>query len=223
MTCPNCKRKNADDAVFCVGCGGRLGDQLTPRKGVKCPAGKHLMDPGWKTCPYCAATPADAGQKASPPNLGDLGKTKIAQSEDPRGSADSSGLGKTKIMPGHDAAGNPQSAGLSGHSGRIVGALITYDWNKQGDLYPVTEGKNFIGSGKTTEGHLCDICIPLDDEMSREHALLLFRKADGFTLADRTSSNGTTNWRFVSFELPGSPQAPAPEPVKTTTEELDAR
>src|SRR6266852_4757439 len=157
MTCPNCKRQNADDAVFCAGCGTKLQDQATPRKGVKCPAGKHVMDPSWKTCPYCdtAARKPDA-QASSQADAGDLAKTKIS-------GGDTAGLAKTKIMPGYEPAGNPQGIRVAGHNARIVGALITYDWNKRGDMYPITEGKNFIGAGKSTEGGLCDICISQDE------------------------------------------------------------
>jgi pSer/pThr/pTyr-binding forkhead associated (FHA) protein len=172
------------------------------------------MDPSWTTCPYCPSAAAPS-RKPSHEEGTSLRETRIS-ADDP------GGLGKTKVMPAHGPSESPQSARIAGNDARIVGALVTYDLNKQGDLYPITEGKNYIGSGKSNDGPLCDICISQDSEMSREHALILYIRGEGFTLYDQRSTNGTwvekkrvketplerfasfrtgkTTWHFVSFE-----------------------
>lgn len=238
MTCPNCKRPLADDALYCNNCGHTIVDTSPAgpaRKGLKFPAGKHLMDPSWVTCPFCAAdTPPVSGEKPA----SELNKTKVS-------SGDAAGLSKTKVMSGHGPGGSAQSAGIAGHDARIVGALITYDWNKQGDMYPITEGKNFIGSGKSNDGPLCDICITQDQEMSREHALIRYFNGEGFILNDKESTNGTfinkqrireeklgqgavfrtgrTTWRFISFDPKDASGSQQPQTIASSTTKDDDR
>ena len=117
MTCPNCKRPLADDALYCNNCGHTIVDAAPAgpaRKGLKFPAGKHLMDPSWVTCPFCEADrPPASGEKPA----SELNKTKVS-------SGDAAGLSKTKVMSGHGPGGPAQSAGIAGHDARIVGALI---------------------------------------------------------------------------------------------------
>jgi hypothetical protein len=187
------------------------------------------MDPSWKTCPYCESVASASPQKPAREEGAGLGETRIS-------GADPGGLGKTKVMPGYEPAGSPQSSRVSGNNARIVGALVTYDWNKQGDMYPITEGKNYIGSGKSNDGPLCDVCISQDPEMSREHALILYRRGEGFTLYDQKSTNGIwmekrrvkeasleryasfrtgkTTWQFASFEAAAAAVSSA-EPERT--------
>jgi hypothetical protein len=193
------------------------------------------MDPSWTKCPYCeAADHSSAAPRPVRQDYAEMGKTKISSDE---GAA---GLAKTKIMPGYEPAGSAQSTRVAGSNVRIVGALVTYDWNKQGDMYPVTEGKTYIGAGKSRDGGLCDICVAMDEEMSREHVLILYRKGEGFTLFDRESANGTwmgnemvrekklgptekfrtgkTTWHFVSFE---SEKGAKPEPVSKPVQVIE--
>ena len=76
---------------------------------------------------------------------------------------------------------------------RIVGALITYTWLPEGHLFPVREGKTFIGSGDVSSEAIhrsCDVQIPQDRRMSGEHALILCRHGT-YEVIDQTSSNGT--------------------------------
>ena len=76
---------------------------------------------------------------------------------------------------------------------RIVGVLATYTWRREGEIFPVRTGKNFIGRGQVTsepDHRDCDIQIPQDSEMSEEHALILCRQG-GCEILDQASSHGT--------------------------------
>ncbi len=96
------------------------------------------------------------------------------------------------------------STNIGGHMGKedtrkIVGVLITFTWQPQGQMFPIREGKNFIGSDKvySESSHQdCDIQIKLDLRMSGEHALILCRSGK-YELLDKNSSNGT----FVNGEM----------------------
>lgn len=78
---------------------------------------------------------------------------------------------------------------------KLVGLLVTYDQNPNGDVHRIYEGRNLIGRRAT-----CDIPVPGDENMSSEHLLILYREAEGvFWAADQNSSNGTyVNGDFVS-------------------------
>ena len=90
------------------------------------------------------------------------------------------GGGRTVIRP----AGAPD-APLSATK-KLVGLLVTYSTNPNGQVFNLFEGKNFIGRDMPV-----DICIP-DREMSGKHLSILFRPADGkFKFKDEQSSNGT--------------------------------
>ncbi|MCP4117720.1 MAG: FHA domain-containing protein [Desulfobacteraceae bacterium] len=200
----------------------------------QCPKG-HTMDPNWDTCPYCEAE--KKGQtKSSRPNAaaasGDR-ETKVGEVLKEGGSRE------TKSMPSQ-----PQAAsGAGGHVGvgetrRIVGVLITYSWLPEGELFPVREGKNFIGSGKVSSDPShpeCHIQISRDVKMSSEHALILCRHGM-YEIIDQTSSNGTffngemlmsnkstelsdyaeirtgnTLWTFIKIKPPGEGVSAAPK------------
>jgi TIR domain/FHA domain len=75
---------------------------------------------------------------------------------------------------------------------RIAGVLVTYSWHGEGEIFPIREGKNFIGRGDISseaEHRPCDVCIPQDNQMSAEHALILIRQGN-YEILDQ-SSNGT--------------------------------
>ena len=63
-------------------------------------------------------------------------------------------------------------------------ANIRFDIEEFGTDYKIFEGRNLIGKKSN-----CDITI-LDNEVSSEHAVILFRK-DKFEIADIMSTNGT--------------------------------
>lgn len=163
------------------------------RPARQCPRG-HAMDPNWgETCPYCEAE-RKAKTRSSQP--------KIVAASDGKGTRvgevyKDSGRRETKAMPS-------KSPARGGHIGvgdtrRIVGVLITYTWRPEGELFPVREGKNFIGSGQVSSDPShpdCHVQIPEDVKMSSEHALILCRHGR-YEIIDQTSSNGT----FLNGEM----------------------
>lgn len=87
----------------------------------------------------------------------------------------------------------------AGDNRRIVGIVITYSWRPEGELFPIKEGKNYIGAGAVSsepDHRICDIQIATDPKMSAEHALILCRHGH-FDIVDQKSSNGT----FLDGEL----------------------
>lgn len=111
---------------------------------------------------------------------------------------------------------------------RIVGVLVSYSWSHGGQLFPVREGKNYIGRHESAPQQACDIQVPHDQRMSGVHALILCRSGK-MELIDRESSCGTlldgemlssgqsydlknhamiktgsTTWTFVKIEVPAT-------------------
>ncbi len=68
---------------------------------------------------------------------------------------------------------------------KIVGALITFSWRPEGQLFPVREGRNLIGS----DPKQCDIALPEDDSLADVNSHITYRKS--FTIGDMMTSGGT--------------------------------
>ena len=144
---------------------------------------------------------------------------------------------ETKAMPPEMAPGSRDRPG-EGDTRHIVGVVITYTWRPQGQLFPIYEGKNFIGRADVSDEALprpCDIQIPEDTQMSAEHALILYRQGN-CEIIDQETTNGTwvngkslrsnqgeelpdhatirtgeTEWTFIRIEpsaKPGEEEAP---------------
>ena len=158
----------------------------------------------------------------------------------------------TRVMP---AAKAPDKSGHPGQGDtrRIVGVLLTYSWLPYGQLFPVREGKNFIGRAQIsseTEPRDCDVYLPQDERMSAEHAVILCR-AGNYEIIDQMSSNGTfvdgkllkanqsedlrhyaqittgsTSWTFIRTTAPHDVEQPPvqqPEPQPVEDEDLVVR
>jgi hypothetical protein len=108
--------------------------------------------------------------------------------------------GRTQVVGGTQAAGptipmesgggrtiiRPVQGGVASSGKKLVGLLVTYSTNPNGQVFNIFEGKNFIGRDMPV-----DICIP-DNEVSGKHFSILYRSADGkFKFKDEQSSNGT--------------------------------
>lgn len=68
---------------------------------------------------------------------------------------------------------------------RIVGLLVTYSWRSDGQVFPVREGRNYVGSDPE-----CDVAVDCDPQLSGRHATILYR-GRGFWIDDEKSMNGT--------------------------------
>jgi FHA domain len=156
-----------------------------PRRGQKCAKG-HSMDPGWDKCPYCEAE-QKSNQKSgmsTPVESADRQRTRVDSGAPIPPQANRVTRTISAPSPGGHVADDAR---------RIVGVLVTYTWRREGELFAVRAGKNFIGRGQiSSEPHHrdCDIQVPQDGEMSEEHALILCRQG-GYEILDQATSNGT--------------------------------
>ena len=147
------------------------------------------MDPNWVTCPYCEGE-QHANQKTRDPLVAVAAERKTSVGNIPHQGG--GGRRETKGMPSVPQNQASRHVG-AGDTRRIVGTLITYTWRPEGILYPIREGKNYIGSGETSSEVVpepCHIHIPEDGRMSGEHALILCRHG-AYEIIDQRSSNGT--------------------------------
>jgi hypothetical protein len=68
---------------------------------------------------------------------------------------------------------------------KIVGALISFSWRPEGQLFPIREGRNLIGA----DPKQCDIAVPEDNSLADVNSHITFRKT--FTVGDMMESGGT--------------------------------
>jgi len=96
----------------------------------------------------------------------------------------------TRVDAGDEFA--PSRARQASARRKITGVLVTFSWERQGDLYVLYEGRNVIGKGdvESEGGRPCDVLLQTDPTMSNEHAVILCR-AGRYELFDRQSTNGT--------------------------------
>ena len=85
----------------------------------------------------------------------------------------------TKVSDGSEKSNESQIS-----KRKLRGWLVTFDIEEFGTDYKIFEGRNLIGKKS-----ICDITV-LDNEVSSEHAVILFRK-DKFEISDQMSTNGT--------------------------------
>ncbi len=175
-----------------------------------CPAGRHPMDPGWEVCPYCASeqASAQAGRAAS---RADATHRSVPLPEDR----------PLSIPTVASQERNRTVFAGQGAPRRVVGVLVTYSWRPEGEVFPVREGSNLVGSAEE-----CEIRVAADPQISSRHACIVQRPG-GFWIDDEKSMNGTfvdgepvqekrrlpgyavirtgdTEWRFAALEPPSA-------------------
>ena len=155
-------------------------------------------------CPFC---PSESQKTKVANSLGDDfdmgGKTKVAGGNDmdealtrpmtnPAFETEEPEEGGTVIR----VVGQSDNAANAGR--KIVGVLVSYSVNENGEVFKVLEGRTYIGRSKQN-----DISVPSDKNMSSKHLMILFREAEGrFWAIDQDSSNGTyINGEFVSDKV----------------------
>lgn len=209
--CPKCHTENVQDANFCMRCKYQFAE-AQPQVRL-CPAGKHTMDPDWTSCPYCKAAQSDPlattpSQDAAAHNEAANGgvKRKKTVVEDPQAQQpielaetiideESTPLAEPKRKTVFGSANSEPAAGAAHTAAeaipalragrRIVAMLVTYTWRPEGQVFPVYEGRNYLGQDLD-----CEICLPSDDKLSRIHTAIFYRGA-GFEISDEKSLNGT--------------------------------
>lgn len=186
---------------------------VLPNSERRCPSGRHPMDPGWDTCPYCDAekrsTQQTAYQKPNPVSSSDQHRTtSITDSISPSNR-------ETKAMPQQSSSPKVGGYGGRGQNRRIEGILITYTHRPEGDLFAICTGKNYIGAGNNSlePGEPpCDIQITDDPTLSSAHALILCRQGK-IQITDLNTTNGT----FLNGELLPMPGDDLPDIATITT------
>lgn len=196
--CPKCGTDNVPTAKFCKQCAS----PLQQSGGKTCPSGKHTMDPTWTECVYCK-------QENSTPIPGPVPPLRTPTVvEGPGGTVHENLMPKPpKVLdpsigpPPPVASGRPRSNTVfrtvnspntegdtvtpSVAQGRkVVGILVTYSWSPEGQVFPVREGRNFIGRDKD-----CEICVPDDQTMSGRNSHITYRQ--NFVVGDMVSMTGT--------------------------------
>ena len=152
----------------------------------RCPNNpSHIMDPNWAVCRYCED------------------ERRAKEESEKRGGSIPPKPGRDKTRIGTNPSGGDQRGKddiSGGDTRRIVGIMITYTWRPEGQLFPIYEGKNFIGRAEISDEappRDCDIQIPQDLKMSAEHALILCRPAHppdtqgSYEIIDQETTNGT--------------------------------
>jgi hypothetical protein len=88
--------------------------------------------------------------------------------------------------PASGPASNPgaSSAPAVAKDRKIVGILVTYSWAPEGQVFPVREGRNFIGRDSD-----CEISVPDDTTMSGRNSHVTYRQS--FVIGDMVSMTGT--------------------------------
>jgi hypothetical protein len=235
---------NPDTATICVQCKSPLGSAAQPQRndtlnenlpkadsgrmptiaeGVAFPAVSRPSDPNIAPPPpppsrWNDSAPADSTQRRqtvasgipSGPGASVSGPSSISgQVSSPVSPASSVSTGSRR----------PQTIAVD-PARKIIGVLITYSWQEQGQVFPVLEGRNLIGKDPAQ----CDICIPQDATLSAVNTFITFRRQ--FLIGDKVSMSGTdvdgepietefvplrnyakirtgsTYWTFVSIQPP---------------------
>jgi hypothetical protein len=196
--CPQCKAENREQARFCIVCSAPLRQDTTPVR--YCPSGRHPMDPGWQSCPYCnqesAAVKAGAAVAAPKPGTAG-GRRRVTLAEGGREARQptvrESDSGTTPLPAASvrrptvfSSAPAPEHPGIEAGTRRVVAILVTYTWKAEGELFAVREGRNYLGTGND-----CEIQLTRDPQLSSRHATILYR-GEGFWIDDEKSMNGTS-------------------------------
>ena len=194
IECTHCHTLNPEVERVCLACGGAL-----PAKGptgtsalavARCPAG-HPVDPAWASCPYCDRQRAQGG---SPP----AGATRLEgaipgpmpvprqtrlEAPAPPAAVQATRLEEPAPSAGRRTVLHESPAGAP--ATRLVAALAAPALGSGGTVFPLRAGRNSIGTDRANE-----IVLAGDPEVSREHAVLLYRNG-AFHLTDHQSTNGT--------------------------------
>lgn len=196
--CPRCHQENRDFARFCINCNYAFMDQQIPAR--MCPANRHVMDPGWSTCPYCsdnlltnadeqATNPAAKGTGRAPTIPQGSERRDVEQKTPPQHQTGASKR-KTEFGDGSIRSDVMPTVRLQNQQAmvrRAVAMLVTYTWRPDGEVFVIREGRNYIGSDAE-----CEVAIKSDPQMSACHATIIYRgKGTQFIIDDEKSMNGT--------------------------------
>ncbi|HXM36491.1 MAG TPA: FHA domain-containing protein [Pyrinomonadaceae bacterium] len=191
--CPKCHTENRDEASICLKCGHRMTVIEQVGSAVRyCNAGKHPMDPAWGSCPYCS----DSQTASQEPPPGPVARRKT-EVEDDRQQKGAEAQPNDKANQRHNRKGtefgqtlldeSPPTPSQLGQAGvrRMVALVVTYTWRPEGQVFPIYEGRNYLGRDEE-----CEVRLIADPQLSGKHAAILYR-GKAFVITDEKSMNGT--------------------------------
>jgi hypothetical protein len=224
---------NPDTATICVQCKSPLGSAIQPQRNDTLNEDLPQADSSRRpTIAEGVATPAvsrPSGQNIAPPPPPPPSRWNDSAPPEQTQRRQTVSAG---IAPSSDvSAPAPPASSISTGSRRpqtiaidparkIIGVLITYSWQEQGQVFPILEGRNLIGKDPAQ----CDICVPQDATLSAVNTFITFRRQ--FLIGDKVSMSGTdvdgepietefvplrnyakirtgsTYWTFVSIQPP---------------------
>lgn len=180
----------------------------------KCMNG-HLYDSAiyGDNCPFCPSAGGETTFIGSEGNGGS--KTRVVggteydeQSTGPepflRTTGTTGTTGPTIPMGGNGAGGGPtviRRPGAGGPGGdntqgrKLVGLLVSYSANPNGEVYKIYEGRTTIGRDLT-----CDIPFPSDTSMSSKHFLIQYVGAKG-AFRGQEFDQGSANGSYVNGQV----------------------
>ena len=191
-TCPKCQNQSPDTAVACVRCGTVLDDSVIAR--AQGPAGARVATvvegaeplrpsppppPAIRPSPPPPPLPQPAVRPSPPPPIPQPSPAPPV----PQAGPPPARRGQTVYAPSPAPGVNGPPAGVVAKR-KVIGVLVTYSWNPEGQMYPVREGRNLIGRGEE-----CDIRVMEDPAMSQVNSHITFRQ--NLVLGDMVSMGGT--------------------------------
>jgi len=161
-------------------------------KGFKQCEKNHFYKEDLDDCPYCpkgtvGEVPETVKTSILDDNQDNSTKTVVFGGETPKEEKTAKknfDPTRTMITPTKVSDDSENSDEVQISKRKLRGWLVTFDIEEFGTDYKIFEGRNLIGKKST-----CDITV-LDNEVSSEHAVILFRK-DKFEISDQMSTNGT--------------------------------
>lgn len=191
IVCRSCGHRNTEEDSVCRNCGQALGRE--EGNFPRCSNG-HIVTGGSRFCPWCGEEFGAGGRGATEryrpaPDSQRFRETVKVTAGGSRqtqviSQAPAPDCKRTRVIrPGTDEEGAQGEGSVVGEP-RLVGFLVSYTLDPHGFFFTLREGRQNIGSGP-------EVTFRVDDsELSREHAVLLYRKGR-FIFEDRLSSNGS--------------------------------
>jgi hypothetical protein len=150
--------------------------QFEPRPGAADPvAGKDAPEIDWSKLRRTVLDDSPAIPLQGGISMADASRGGFAVD----GTAGSGARSKTS----YGGPGAPQVA--AGDQRKIVGILITYTWRPEGQVFPIREGRNWIGRDPSQ----ADIVIENDETLSSVNSTISYRSK--FVIGDKDSMGGT--------------------------------
>ena len=212
MDCPECGYGNSADSRHCISCGAPLsGATAGARRQTQAEAGLFEGRPPPPPPRPANIPPAHAPRKttneqqmAQPGPQAASGRRRTVLEGDgdapaprpspqpvgyPAAKGGSPGARSRTVLDEPDAAvagpATPQRAAGGGRAPRVVGWMVSFNFNAAGQHYVICEGRNRIGRARDN-----DVSLYFDARVSEHHATIIYRRGKT-AVKDEASTHGT--------------------------------